>query len=89
MMASDATRDYWAIAAYIMTALTLILFFVVIALSNSVKISSAVMKEASNAINKIPSLLSYGLCSFMSVVSPFLLPVLMLVCSWSFFTLIP
>ena len=58
LVANDDTRDYWAIAAYVMTALTVILLLVVIALSNSVKTSSEIMKQASTAIQKIPSILT-------------------------------
>lgn len=59
LVANDDTRDYWAIAAYVMTAFTVILLLVVIALSNSVKTSSEIMKQASTAIQKIPSILTY------------------------------
>ena len=58
MMANDATRDYWAIAAYVMTAITVVLFFVIIAMSSAVKTSAEIMKQASNAIRRIPSILS-------------------------------
>ena len=59
LIPNDDTRDYWAIAAYVMTAFTVIFLLVVIALSNSVKTSSEIMKQASTAIQKIPSILTY------------------------------
>ena len=43
MMANDATRDYWAIAAYVMTAVTVVMFFVIIAMSSAVKTSAEII----------------------------------------------
>lgn len=58
-----------------MTALTVILFFVVIALSSAVKTSTEIMKQASNAIRRIPSILLYGYDYLvMFLVFLFLLP---------------
>ena len=58
LVASDSTRDYWAIAAYIMTAFTVILLFVVIALGHAVNVSIEMMKHATLALMKIPSILT-------------------------------
>ena len=56
-MSTDGTKQYWAIAAYVMTAFTIILFFVVLAMGHSVNVSIAIMKEATTALSNIPSLL--------------------------------
>lgn len=72
LLASDSTRDYWAIAAYVMTALTIILFFVVIALSSAVKTSTEIMKQASNAIRRIPSVFLYIMILSIVIILVFL-----------------
>ena len=56
-MSTDSTQQYWAIAAYVMTAFTIILFFVILAMGHSVNVSIAIMKEATTALSSIPSLL--------------------------------
>ena len=59
LMSTDATQPYWAIAAYVMTAFTVILFFVIIAMGHSVNVSISIMKQASGALGSIPALLLY------------------------------
>ena len=59
LMSTDATQPYWAIAAYVMTAFTVILFFVIIAMGNSMNVSLSILKQASTALGSIPSLLLY------------------------------
>ena len=56
-MSNETTQQNWAIAAYVMTDFTIILFFVVLAMGHSVNVSIAIMKEATTALSNIPSLL--------------------------------
>lgn len=55
-----------------MTALTIILFFVVIALSSAVKTSTEIMKQASNAIRRIPSVFLYIMILSIVIILVFL-----------------
>ena len=84
LIPNDDTRAYWAIAAYVMTAFTVILLLVVIALSNSVKTSSEIMKQASTAIQKIPSILTY----LLNIPLIFRIPIFVTIMNVVVFTLI-
>ena len=56
LLSNDATQQYWAIAAYVMTAFTVVLFFVIIAAGDSISVSVKIIKDASNVLRSIPAL---------------------------------
>ena len=65
------SQSKWEILAYILTGLTVILLLLIIALRKRIRIAVAIIREASRAIRKLPSLLCYPFLTLTTFVAFF------------------